>query len=209
MLSRIDDIIYPNRCEVIEFMNPQRFVYPIFKNGRSSLLYYSLTNNLKTLVNQQIGKCNTIDVILRNPQERFVSGINTFVFNTKRDNPKLDIDTILYFVENYLFLNRHYAPQLAWLINLSKYTSAKLSLHNLDFVTEITGIDLKPAGEQKILPVDAIKRLENNLHNEMYIRLDNLLLDLIGQTLTFKEILSYLKVKDPTAYSKLSCIALD
>lgn len=209
MLSRIDDIIYPNRCEVIEFMDPQRFVYPIYKNGRSSLLHYSLTNNLKTLINQQISKCNTIDVILREPQERFVSGVNTFVFNTKRDNPKLDIDTILYFAENYLFLNRHYSPQLGWLINLSKYTSASFTLHNLDFITEITGINLKPMGEEKILSDEVIKRLENNLHNEMYIKLDSLLLDLIGQTVTFTEILTYLKSKDPIAYLKTKCTALD
>lgn len=209
MLSRIDDILYPNRCEVIEFTDPQRFVYPIFKNGRSSLLEYSLINDSKTLVNQQIGKLNQIDVILRNPKERFISGVNTFVFNTKRDNPNLDVDTILYFAENYLFLNRHYSPQLGWLVNLSKYTSAKLTLHNLDFITEITGFNLKPKGEQKILSRDAIERLGNNLHNEMYIRLDNLLLDLIGQTVTFTEILNYLKSKDPIAYSKIQCTALD
>jgi hypothetical protein len=209
MLSRLDDIIYPNRCEVIEIEASQRYIYPIYKNGRSSFLHHALINNYKTLINNQVNKVQQIHIVLRDPKERFVSGVNTFVFNTKRDNPKLDIDTILYFVENYLFLNRHYAPQLSWIINLSKFTSAKLTLHNLDFVTEITGINFKPTGEEKILSADVIKRLENNPHNEMYIRLDSLLLDLIGQTLTFKEILNYLKIKDPVAYSTLSCTVLD
>jgi len=135
--------------------------------------------------------------------------VNTFVFNSIRDNPKLDTYTVLYFVENYLFLNRHYAPQLTWLINLSKHTSAKLSLHNLDFVTEVTGINFKPAGEQKILSPEVVKNLENNLHNEMYLRLDSLLLELIGQSLTFTEILDYLKAKDPLAFSKIQCTVLD
>ena len=52
-------------------------------------------------------------------------------------------------------------------------------------------------------------RLSNNIHNKMYLRLDNLLLQLIGQELTLKEILAYLKQQDPQAYQKLSCIALD
>ncbi len=209
MLSRIDEIVYPNRCEVIEFTDPQRFVYPIFKNGRSSFLHHSIINNSKTLINTQLKKLQEIHVVLREPKERFISGVNTFVFNSIRDDPKLDTHTILHFVENYLFLNRHYAPQLTWLINLSKYTSAKLSLHNLNFVTEVTGINFKPAGEQKILSPEVVKNLENNLHNEMYLKLDNLLLELIGQSLTFTEILDYLKAKDPLAFSKIQCTALD
>ena len=119
MLSRIDDIIYPNRCEVIEFSDPQRFVYPIFKNGSSSLTEYARQQGYKTLLNEQIKKIKIIDVILRNPQDRFISGLNTFLWMTKRDHPDLDTKTILHFAENYLFLNRHYAPQISWLINLT------------------------------------------------------------------------------------------
>jgi hypothetical protein len=209
MLSRIDEMIYPNRCEVIEFLDPQRFVYPIFKNGRSSLIEHAEAHKYKIIINQQISKLSQIDVIIRDPQARFISGINTFVFNTKRDNPNLDINTIIYFAENYLFLNRHYAPQLSWLINLSKYYNSKLTLHRLDFVTQITGVDIKPRGEQKILTDDTILRLKDNPHNEMHLRLDALLLQLVGETLTFEEILKYLKAQDPVAYKKLSCIVPD
>ena len=86
MLSRIDEIIYPNRCEVIEFPDPQRFVYPIFKNGSSSLNDQASQDNLKVLVNEQIKKISKIDIILRDPTDRFISGFNTYVYNTKRDN---------------------------------------------------------------------------------------------------------------------------
>jgi hypothetical protein len=209
MLSRIDEIIYPNRCEVIEIIPSQRYIYPIYKNGRSSLMY-APKYEFKILVNSQIKRAPIIDIFLRDPLERFISGVNTYVYNLKKEQPNLDIDTILYFVEHYLFLNRHYTPQLSWLINLNKFTNSntKLRFYSMNQLEEVT-IYNRPPDEKKILSIDQITRLQNNIHNEMYLRLDNLLLDFIGQETTFSEILKYLQQKDPTAYSKLSCTVLD
>jgi hypothetical protein len=208
MLSRLDDIIYPNRCEVIEIEASQRYIYPIFKNGSSSLLEHARQQNYKILINEQIKRVPIIDVILRDPLPRYISGVQTFVHNVKKENPTLDVDTILYFADNYLFLNRHYAPQLSWLINLSRYADAKLRLHNMDALSTFTPLTKK---SRKDIQFDqaVLDRLSNNTHNEMYLRLDNLLLQLIGQELTFKDILTYLRQQDPIAYSKLSCIVLD
>jgi hypothetical protein len=210
MLSRIDDFIFPNRCEVIEIIPSQRYIYPIFKNGSSSLYEYAKNQKCKILINQQINKIDIIDVIIRNPSDRFVSGINTFVNNTKIANPQFDIDTIIYFAETYLFLNRHYCPQLSWLINLSKYAKkeAKICINDIKMVSECTLLHTKPPEENFLTPI-VIERLTNNVHNEMYIRLDNLLLELIGQTITFSEILEYIKTHDPFASTKLKCIVLD
>jgi len=208
MLSRLDDIIYPNRCEVIEIEASQRYIYPIFKNGSSSLLEHARQQNYKILINEQIKRVPIIDVILRDPLPRYNSGTQTFVHDIKKENPTLDVDTILYFAENYLFLNRHYTPQLSWLINLSRYSDAKLRLHSMDALSTFTPLTWT---HPKDIQFDqtVLDRLSNNVHNEMYLRLDNLLLQLIGQELTFKEILAYLKQQDPQAYQKLSCIALD
>lgn len=210
MLSRIDDIIYPNRCEVIEFTDPQRFVYPIFKNGSTSIIAYAKQQNYKTLINEQIKRILTIDVVLRNPMDRFLSGFNTYIYNTKQSNPQLDVDTIIYFAENYLFLNRHYAPQLSWIIHLSKYTNnqAVLHLHDISSLNGFTPLSIKP-NEANMLSPEVVNRLKNNIHNEMYQRLDHLLLELVGKEITVNEILAHLKAQDPIAYLKLSCIALD
>lgn len=209
MLSRIDEIIFPNRCEVIEIKALQRFVYPIYKNGSTSLIY-APKYEFKTLINQQISKASKIDIILRPPVDRFISGINTFVYNTKQENPDLDVNTIVYFAENYLFLNRHYAPQLSWLINLNKYIKkdTMLRIRNMDALADFTNGRMSPP-EEKLLTQEQIIKLTQNVHNEMYIRLDLILLQLIGNELSFNEILTYLKDQDPIAYSKLSCIALD
>lgn len=209
MLSRIDDIIYPNRCEVIELAS-QRYIYPIYKNGSSSLIDYAKQQGYKTLLNEQIKQILNIDVVLRDPLSRFLSGFNAYVYNTKRDHPQLDVDTIIYFAENYLFLNRHYAPQLTWIINLSKYTNknTKLRLHSMSTLNTFTPLSVKP-NEPNMLSSIVVDRLKNNIHNEMYQRLDHLVLELIGKEVTFIELFAHLKAQDPIAYSKLSCIALD
>ena len=197
MLSRLDDIIYPNRCEVIEIEASQRYIYPIFKNGSSSLLEHARQQNYKILINEQIKRAPIIDVILRDPLSRYISGTQTFVHDIKKENPTLDVDTILYFAENYLFLNRHYAPQLSWLINLSQYADAKLRLHSMEALSTFTPLTWTPPKDIQF-DQTVLDKLSNNVHNEMYLRLDNLLLQLIGQELTFKEILAYLK-KPPIA----------
>ena len=200
MLSRIDDIIFPNRCEVIEIEASQRGIYPIYKNGSSSLNEYAQAQKLKILFNEQIRKLSDINVIIRNPQERFISGFNTYVYNTKQENPELDLDTIIYFAETYLFLNRHYAPQFSWLVNLTRYTSKTTKLHllGMDSLKEFTPLNIKPK-ETILLSTEVIDRLNSNIHNEMYLRIDNLLLTLVGESMTFDEILKYLKEKDPKA----------
>jgi len=200
MLSRIDDIIFPDRCEVIEIESSQRYIYSIFKNGSSSLTEYAQAQQLKILFNEQIRKLSDINIIIRNPQERFISGFNTYVYNTKQKNPQLDLDTIIYFAETYLFLNRHYAPQFSWLVNLTRYADKNTKLHllGMDSLKEFTPLDIKP-NETQLLSAEVVDRLNTNIHNEMYLRIDNLLLNLVGESMTFDEILKYLKEKDPKA----------
>jgi hypothetical protein len=68
----------------------------------------------------------------------------------------------------------------------------------MDSLKEFTPLDIKP-NEEKILSPEVIDRLNTNIHNEMYLRIDNLLLSLVGKAMTFEEILTYLKEQDPKA----------
>ena len=207
MYSETTDILYPNYVEVIAFSTGN--IFPIFKNGSASLHQYSKITSTKILFNEQIRKLEVIEVILRDPLPRFISGVTTYVYDMLKQNPKLDLNTILYFVENYLFLNRHYSPQLSWLINLNRFSKAKLRLHGMEALPRFTELNLPSPYEDFRLSDDIIDRLTKIKENEMYLRLDTELVKLIGQELTFQEILEHLKKQDPIAYQKLRCIALD
>ena len=201
MLSHLDRIIFPDRCEVLEVVPSQRYVYVIFKNGHSSFDAFKKTNPRRVLVNQQIQKLTNIDIIVRDPQDRLVSGINTFIQHTVRDNPDLDPTTVEWFALNYLSLNRHYASQFSWLLNLARYSDPNTTLNFLPMsaVGDITGFDRKPLGVQQ-----ASKELINQInlikHKEMYQRIDAVIFGCIGQSMTFAQLLQHIKTVDLPAY---------
>ena len=201
MLSHLDRIIFPDRCEVREIISSQRYIYVIFKNGHSSINVSRTTDPQRIHINQQILKLNSIDVIIRNPKDRLISGINTFIQHTLRDNPSLDPSTVEWFALNYLSLDRHYASQFAWLLNLARYLNpvAKLNLLPMATIGELTGKNLKPDG---VLPADTalIEKISSIKNNEMDQRIDTVIFNCIGQSLTFKELLQQIKITDPAAY---------
>lgn len=191
------DILFPNKCEVIQM--PTADIYPIFKNGSSSLFYHARDNNYPIRFNEQIKNIETIDIILREPIDRFISGINTFVYNTARDY-NLDVNTTLFFAESYLFLNRHYSSQLSWLLNLNRYIDSKLILrfHNMDALATFTPLRVE-IDQDCLLSPQIIEKFKTTLPDNMIFRLDSVLYSLVGKELTMAEIFAELK-KDSIAY---------
>jgi hypothetical protein len=201
MLSHLDRIIFPDRCEVLEVVPSQRYVYVIFKNGHSSFNSFKITNLRRILINQQIQKLNNIDVIVRDPQDRLISGINTFIQHTVRDNPDLDPNTVEWFALNYLSLNRHYASQFSWLLNLARYLNPATTLNFLPMsaVGDLTGLDQKPLGVQPASK-ELINQIDSITNNKMYQRIDAVIFDCIGQSMTFTQLLQHIKNIDSPAY---------
>lgn len=114
-------------CEVIQLKNDQ-FVYPIFKNGRSSLVAYAWKNKLKILKNKEISYCKKITIFLRCPEDRFSSGIHTFFYLTGKP---LNRDTLKK-IENFEIVDRHFVPQWLWLFHLHKYFDGLVDLRSVD-----------------------------------------------------------------------------
>jgi hypothetical protein len=200
MLSHLDRILFPDRCEVIEIIPSQRYVYPIFKNGSSNLFLAAEANNWRVKLNEQIRRLTDIDIVIRDPEERFISGVNTYVQLTIESNPDLDPSTVLWFAKNYLFLNKHYCPQFHWILHLSRYTNddARLNFISMGDINSITSL-YQPLG---ILPVtrDTRQQLTNLKNNEMYQRVDKVIFDCIGSSLTFKQLIQHIKIADSEAY---------
>jgi hypothetical protein len=96
------------------------FVFPIFKNGKTSIECYAKANNCKWLYEEQCKKAKCVTVFIRNPIERFVSGVHSFIEFEKRKNNNLDYDTMLYAIEKHGVVNEHFLPQYFWLEKLGK-----------------------------------------------------------------------------------------
>lgn len=202
MFSEVDSIIFPDSCEVIQIAS-QQFVYPIFKCGRSSLTV-SMESKGWTFVpeNDIPNIIDPIIVFLRDPRDRFLSGVNTYLQHLENEGNSLDQHTVLYFVNRYLFLNRHYAPQFFWLLNLARF-SGHDTLVTFSPMTEISRLtDLNHRAEINPITDELKEKIESfNWSNlELYLYLDQILLDHVGKTIKLSELIAHIQTNHSTLY---------
>jgi hypothetical protein len=190
MLSQIDNIIFPDRCDVLEIVPSQRYVYPIYKNGSSSLY----NSGFRLMDHDELPNISVVDIYVRNPYDRFVTGVNTFL----QHNKNLDSTTLLHFINHYLFLNRHFCPQFHWLVNLQRFTRAKIRINSIDALSDITALKVNQSQDPLL---DEILNTEK-LH--FYLSIDKALTeDLLGKTVTFKLILQTIQHRYPDVYKEV------
>lgn len=186
MLSQLDNIIFPDRCEVLE-VAPQRYVYPIYKNGYSSLS----NSNFRVLATTELPFLDTVEIFVRDPVERFFSGLSTWI----EHNNYLDKDTMLHMAGHYLFINRHYAPQFHWLVNLRRYTQARIKINPIEDLSTITNLHLNENKNKVHYDIAYFPKVE------FYMQLDKVLTEtFIGQTVEFPTIVQSIKEHHPEVY---------
>jgi hypothetical protein len=196
MLSQLDNIIFPDRCDVLEIVPSQRYIYPIYKNGSSSLY----NSGFRLLEHDELENISVIDIYVRNPYDRFVTGVNTFL----HQNSKFDRDTVLHFVTNYLFLNRHLCPQFYWLVNLRRFTNAKIRINSIDTLSDITVLRVNQGQNSLLDEVLNTKKLH------FYLSIDKVLTeDLLGKTVSFKLIVQTIKLRYPDVYNEVVQRSID
>jgi len=189
MLTDLDSMLFPDDCEVVEIPPLDRHIYLIQKNASSSLREEALVQGWRILKNQDLQTFASVDVYLRDPAERYVSGINTFVQHLMRDNIGLDARTCEILASNYCFLNRHYLPQWHWLVNLARFLDPQcvIRLHRLEQLDQVT-LRRDRAG---MPPVNHDRTLVQILEAKLgfWFLLDRILLGRCGQSLTWREIM--------------------
>ena len=196
MLSQVDNIIFPDRCDVLEIVPSQRYVYPIYKNGSSSLY----ESGFRLVGHDELPNIDIVDIYVRNPYDRFATGVNTFL----QHNSSLDRATALYFINNYLFLNRHFCPQFHWLVNLQRFTNAKIKINPIDTLSDITA--LRSNQSQDPLLDEALNT--EKLH--FYLSIDKVLTeDLLGKTVPFKLIVQTIRHRYPDVYKEVVQRSID
>ena len=189
MLSQLDNIIFPDRCEVLE-VAPQRFVYPIYKNGYSSLR----ESNFRTLAMTELPALDTVEIFVREPTERFVSGLSTWI----EHNSHLDRETLLFMATNHLFINRHIAPQFHWLVNLRRCTNAQIKINTIKDLKTITNLHVNTNEDKVHCDITHFPKIA------FYMQLDKVLTEtFLGQTVKFPEIVQAVKDLYPEAYKEV------
>lgn len=181
---------FTNNCSVIELPNNE-IVYPIFKNGYTSLRMFSFQNQCKVYSNSDLNKLKEITVFLRNPIERFLSGVNTVI---EMENI-LDIPSFLKDINEFKFIDRHFVPQICWLFHLSKYYKGDIKLRSVKELFDIIPNRNSP-GFPKI--TNERKNLILSINTNRYTEIDQLLqkkylnstVSIVTVTKEFKNVLS-------------------
>lgn len=147
-------------------------VYPIFRVGSTSLRLSSS----KSIVNEQIKSCAGIEVLLRNPDERFISGLNEYC-----RQHGLDVRTVRERLESEQIIDRHFAPQYLWLVNLYRFYKGDVTLRSFDYIKKITNLHVfkDKVNLKKIIvePVPAYVEVDRHLldHVDQKVNLGNLI----------------------------------
>jgi len=192
MFGSILTELFPTDCLVLEVVPGSQYVYPIFKNGSTSLQ----KSGFKTVSLEELKQLDTVEVYVRDPHERFVSGVRTYLSTL---DPALDKNTALYFIKKYFYLNRHFSPQLLWLLHLRKFTNAKFAIKPITELGKLTSLreNQSPKTDSGIdfLPLSKIR-----FYNEMD---EVLTVNLLNQTVTFEEIIAVLQSNYDNLYHEV------
>lgn len=187
MFTRLDNILYPDKAEVWQCSGYN--IYYIFKNGSQSIHTYCKEKGWPAILNKQISKLDKIDVFLREPKERYISGVATHLYNTGKS-----VDSIIPGV----FLDRHYLPQILWILNLLRFCNPEcnIHLHHWDLLKNITPLRIRV---DKLNSVDPLIADDQNL--EMYMKLDAILFEeMTGNSWKPQGLMAHLMSRDPLAY---------
>ena len=197
MKTALDTELFPELCEVVEMPLHNQWIYLIQKNGSSSLRIQQSRDNLAVFTNDEISALDYVDVYIRNPRARYVSGVNTYLQHLQRDHPELDYSTAFWFARRYKFLNTHYLPQFHWVANLSGYMhcDAKIRFRNFKEFNNITNLNFNESARVPAKFVDTLFKDDTNI--ELWLFLDQILLDLAGQEMTWSQLLDYYQRNHP------------
>lgn len=194
---------FTSDSEVLRTVNGD-FILIIFKNGRSSCSQYARTNGLYLLTMQDLIKENglylhtmddsnkeeikLINIFLRDPVERFVSGVYSYsVFS------ELEIDKkFLHAIESFKTVDKHFVPQIFYLIHLFKFYKGKVKIYPLSKLKQFISNHKKPHPDKKITQDQ--KDLISSIKFREYVKDDQKLIKkYMGKTVGLEKIVKEFK----------------
>jgi hypothetical protein len=145
-------------CLVITIGN--RTVFPIFRNGSTSLI----ASKEQSYSNQEIANCHNIQILIRDPIERFSSGVNEY----SRQHG-VGVDQVINSVLTDDLVDKHFAPQHIWLLHLYKFYKGTVTLRPWTDIVTFTSLH-RVAKDYR---TGDFKKKEITTHPEMFIKPDS------------------------------------
>ena len=119
-------------------------IYPIFRVGQSTLM--SVCD--KKYTNSDIKNCEHIDILIREPRERFVSGVNEYCVQHN-----LDVNDTWNSIADGEIIDRHFAPQFIWLMNLYRFYRGVVTIRPFSYIKQITDVHLHKSDSKVEVPI--------------------------------------------------------
>lgn len=148
-------------------------VYPIFRVGYSTLMSVCSEKH----INHDIKLFNNIDVMIRDPEERFVSGVNEY----SRLNG-MPVQQAWGLINDGKLYDRHFTPQYIWLLHLYKYYKGKITIRPFEYIGQITAAHVNKSHQKKKVPIC-----------ENFVEADRHLTRLYNQTVSLQDIVKRYK----------------
>ncbi len=185
MISNLNKLITDD-CIVVQIGNYT--VYPIFKCGFSSIVQSPSAIQIK---NKNIKNLKTIDVIIRDPKERFVLGFKEYCWNEKIFDVQSINETYKKVKQNKI-VDRHFIPQFIWLMHLSKYFKGSVTFRKMSYLKKLTSLHKNKVGPyQEPKKVILMKQKVKPLNN--FVTVDEKLLKYYNQTVLLTDIIKRYK----------------
>jgi len=176
MLAYLDPILFPDQYKIYE-LTPNQFVYPIYKNASTTIAKTAIAD----VPYYKHAQIQVIDIYLREPFDRYVSGVQTYL----RYRPELDRATALRFIDEFLFLNSHFSLQFHWIVNLARHRDAWMRFRHVDELKSTTDAVWNTLTRDQTL----VDHFTHNNKLNFYLELDKLIYEnFIGTTVSFRQI---------------------
>lgn len=166
----------------------QKYVFPIFKNGTTSIESHCTKHNIRPLINRQARRCDIITIFFREPTQRFISGVHSYIEFERQKFADIDYKTILHLIDTGQLSNEHFIQQFDFICALEEFYKGNVQLSPLEelsnLITEHKSPEIKKitASQAELIKKIVPDQLEDSFLYKNYLGQSVNISELIKET---------------------------